>query len=89
MKSLTGGGRHTFLKGLMNSISAQWEQLNKFGDPLVCSAFGVVDSESMVDAIQCVVRDAEAPTLALMRALTMESWLRAALKRGFLNGVVM
>lgn len=76
-------------KGLMNSISAQWEQLNKVGDPLVCSAFGVVESESMVDALQRVVRDAEAPTLALMRALTMESWLRAALKRGVLNGVVL
>jgi asparagine synthase (glutamine-hydrolysing) len=75
--------------GLIKNISAQWGNLNKASDQLVCGALGIVESESILDAIQGVVRDAEAPTLTLMRALTMESWLRAALKRGVLDGLVM
>jgi hypothetical protein len=74
---------------LIKNISAQWDNLNKAGDQLVCGALGIVESESILDAIQGVVRETEAPTLTLMRALTMESWLRAALKGGVLNGRVM
>lgn len=70
--------------GLRETVLAQWRQLNATTQKLACAALGIVENQFMVDTIQRVARGTEAPTLTLMRTLTMEAWLRAALRRGVL-----
>jgi asparagine synthase (glutamine-hydrolysing) len=74
--------------GLKETILEQWRQLDAATHTLACVALGIVENQSMADMVRQVARGTAVPTLTLMRTLTMEAWLRAALRRGVLNGSI-
>lgn len=72
--------------GLRETVLAQWHRLNLDREKLASADLGIVDSQRLVHTLDRVARGAEVPNLTLMRTLAMESWLRAVLKRGVLDG---
>jgi asparagine synthase (glutamine-hydrolysing) len=74
--------------GLRETVLAQWHRLNLNREKLASADLGIVDSQRLVHTLDRVARGAEIPNLTLMRTLTMESWLRAVLKRGVLDGLM-
>jgi asparagine synthase (glutamine-hydrolysing) len=63
-------------RGPLANISAQWPSLLEFGQRMLASSVGIVDSERFIEALQKARHEQEVPLVHLMRTLGAELWLQ-------------
>jgi len=67
------------------TISTQWASLVETGEPMVTSLLGIVEPNTVEEAINKAQRGQQVPVVTLMRTLGIECWLRSLRNRGILN----
>jgi asparagine synthase (glutamine-hydrolysing) len=66
-------------------IAKDWANVIEMTQGMVSGALGIVDAESLSNALQKARRGEEIPVVTLMRTMLMESWLRNLCNRGIVN----
>jgi asparagine synthase (glutamine-hydrolysing) len=64
-------------RGPLAGISAGWPNVMQFSSQMQTAAFGIVDSQRFVDALQRARRGQEVSVVFVMRAFGIELWVRS------------
>jgi asparagine synthase (glutamine-hydrolysing) len=64
-------------------IASQWPHFVEMTQHMVSSSLGIVDSEAIFGILQNARQGKEVPTVALMRTIRIESWLRNLHSSGY------
>jgi asparagine synthase (glutamine-hydrolysing) len=69
----------------MVAISNDWTHFAEMTQNMLSSSLGIVDSERLLATLQKGRRGEEVPTIALMRTIFIEGWLRSLRTSGIVN----
>ena len=67
------------------TIANEWTSLAETTQDMVSSSLGIVDSELLLAALEKGRRGEEIPTVALMRTISVEKWLKSLRSSGHLD----
>jgi asparagine synthase (glutamine-hydrolysing) len=70
------------------AISTEWPRVIAMTNGMVCDSIGIVDTNGLVDSLTKARHGKDAPTITLMRAFGIESWLRHLRDRTLLEVTV-
>lgn len=73
-------------RGPMVTISSKWGYYSRMTENMVTSAFGIVDRERFLKALDDARSGKEVPLVTLMRTLSIERWLKGLQKYGIVHG---
>jgi asparagine synthase (glutamine-hydrolysing) len=69
-------------------ILREWSNLMRKQDRIFSSDFGIVDAAALREEVRNASRGQEVHTVAIMRAMLVESWLRTITSRGLLKNTL-
>jgi len=78
-------GKAFVVRSPMVAISNNWAHFAEITQNMLSSSLGIVDSESISDALQKVRRSEEVPIVILRRTLCIECWLKDLRRVGITN----
>jgi len=70
----------------MASFVRDWSTLTEITRDMMSSRLGIISAEEFLHGLQKARQGAEVPLVALLRALSVEAWLRMLARRGLLPG---